>query len=77
MSEVREMMALERSGATVLRGKTGYVFSTSPRVGWWVGSVERGDRSWSFALNLDVTVPEHLAARQSIGRAILRELGAL
>jgi beta-lactamase class D len=77
MSEVREMMVLERSDAGVLRGKTGYVFSTSPRVGWWVGWVERGDRSWSFALNLDVTAPGHLAARHSIGRAILRELGAL
>lgn len=77
IADVREMMVLERHGGTTLRGKTGYVFTTSPRVGWWVGSVERDGRSWTFALNLDITAPEHFAARTSIGRAILRELGAL
>ena len=76
IADVREMMVLERRDGTTLRGKTGYVFSTSPRRGWWVGSVERGARSWTFALNLDITESKHSAARISIGRAILRELGA-
>jgi beta-lactamase class D len=75
--DVREMLVLERDRCTVLRGKTGYVFTTTPRVGWWVGWVERGARTWTFALNLDITRPEHAAARMTIGRAILSELGAL
>ncbi len=77
LDEVREMMVVERTADTVVRGKTGFVFTTAPRVGWWVGWVQRGHRSWTFALNLDITRPEHPAARVAIGRAILTELGAL
>ena len=45
--------------------------------GWWVGWVQRGRRTWTFALNLDITPPEHLGARAQVGRAILADLGAL
>ncbi|MDA0185661.1 penicillin-binding transpeptidase domain-containing protein [Solirubrobacter phytolaccae] len=75
--EVQDMLVLERDKCGVLRGKTGYVFTTAPRVGWWVGWVERGEDTYTFALNLDITRPEHPAARMTIGRAILGELGAL
>jgi len=77
LRDVAEMLVLERDRCTVLRGKTGYVFSTAPRVGWWVGWVQRGATTWTFALNLDITRPEHAAARMTIGRSILTELGAL
>jgi beta-lactamase class D len=77
IAEVRRMMVLERMGDVVLRGKTGYVFSTATAVGWWVGSVTRGEREWTFALNLDMTRPEHPAQRVPIARAILHDLGAL
>lgn len=75
--EVSDMLVLERSRCMVLRGKTGYVFTTTPRVGWWVGWIERGDTRWTFALNLDITRPEHATARTAIGRAVLTDLGAL
>jgi beta-lactamase class D len=75
--DVHSMMVLESDAGAVLRGKTGYVFSTSPNVGWWVGWVASGAESWAFALNLDITRTEHAAARVAIGRAILGELGAL
>jgi beta-lactamase class D len=77
MRGVRSMMVIERAGGSVLRGKTGYVFSTTPNVGWWVGWVASRGGSWTFALNLDITRPEHAPARIAIGRAILAELGAL
>jgi beta-lactamase class D len=77
LRDVRSMMVLERAAGVVLRGKTGYVFTTSPEVGWWVGWVASGGESWTFALNLDITRPAHAAARIPIGRAILAELGAL
>jgi beta-lactamase class D len=74
---VGDMLVAERRDGFVLRVKTGYVFTTAPRVGWWVGWVERGRRAWTFALNLDMTRPEHFAARAEVGRAILGEVGAL
>jgi len=77
LRDVGDMLVLERDHCTIVRGKTGYVFTTAPRVGWWVGWVQRGSTTWTFALNLDITRPEHAAARVPIGRAILAELGAL
>jgi beta-lactamase class D len=77
VADVRDMLVVERGPGYVLRGKTGWVFTTTPEVGWWVGSVERDGATWTFALNLDITRPEHAAARQAVGRAILTELGAL
>jgi len=76
MAVVRDMLLIEREDGHRLYAKTGYVFTTAPRRGWWVGWVRTADMTSVFALNLDVTRPEHLAARTEIGRAILRELGA-
>ncbi len=77
MRDVRQMMVIERRASTVIRAKTGYVFSTTPEVGWWVGWVARPRQTWTFALNLNITRPNHPAARMTIGRAILDDLGAL
>jgi beta-lactamase class D len=77
LRDVRDMMVLERGDGYVLRGKTGWVFSTTTDVGWWIGSVEGRHGTSTFALNLDITDPAtHPAARVAIGRAILAELGA-
>ena len=76
LREVREMLVLQRDRCATLHGKTGYVFTTAPRVGWWVGRLENGRSTYTFALNLDITRPEHAAARVTIGRTILQELGA-
>jgi beta-lactamase class D len=71
------MMVTEEREGYVIRSKTGWVFSTEPQVGWWVGWVETPDDVVYFALNLDVLQPDHLAARTRIGRAILADLGVL
>jgi beta-lactamase class D len=71
---VKSMMLAEEPGGRRLSTKTGYVFTTRPRVGWYVGWVEEGDRVRVFALNLDVTSPAHLAARTTIAAAILNDL---
>lgn len=76
MSEVRSMMVVEDQAGFVLRAKTGYVFSTTPARGWWVGWVQRLGGVSTFALNLDITAPAHAAARVEIGTEILTALGA-
>ena len=77
MREVADMMVTEEREGYVIRSKTGWVFSTEPQVGWWVGWVETADDVVYFALNLDVRQPDHLTARTRIGRAILAEMGVL
>ena len=77
MIQVKDMMVVEDKGGTVIRAKTGYVTSTQPRLGWWVGWVDQGGHFWVFALNLDVGGPDHLKARQVVAKSILHELGVL
>ncbi|MCR6629781.1 MAG: penicillin-binding transpeptidase domain-containing protein [Magnetospirillum sp.] len=77
MAGVRDIMRLESVEDAVIRAKTGYATASRPAVGWWVGWVERGGQTSVFALNLDVTDPAHLKARQSIAKAILGQLGLL
>lgn len=74
---VKEILINEATTAYILRAKTGYATPPSGRIGWWVGWVEREDNTHFFALNLDVTADEHLAARIGIARAILQAEGVL
>jgi len=76
MSEVRSMMVVDDNAGFTLRAKTGYVFSTTPARGWWVGWVQRPGSVSTFALNLDITTSAHAAARVEIGTRILTALNA-
>lgn len=74
---VKDIMVTEKEPGYTLRGKTGYLYSTQPEIGWYVGWLERGDEAYVFALNLDITKPEHARARASIVKAGLKDVGAL
>ncbi len=77
LRHVQDLTTVERTHDYVLHAKTGYVFTASPAVGWYVGWVERRDRTVVFALNLDLVRPELAAARATIARQILAELDVL
>ena len=76
---VRRILVLEE--APLLRGKTGFTTEASGGIiGWFVGYVEKGDRTYVFAFN--VTSPDEekdgewiRQNRKSIPLAILRDLG--
>lgn len=56
--------------------KTGYVFTSTPDVGWYVGWIRKdGEATATFALNLDITAPEHARARREIALKALGTLG--
>lgn len=74
---VKDIMLLEKIGNATLRGKTGWIPSGDNKIGWFVGWVERGDDTYIFALNLDPNEEKHVAARISIAKALLVQLGAL
>lgn len=73
LSQVRAIMTIEKSAAATLYAKTGYASA----LGWWVGWVEKDGETRIFALNLDMPRFDLGKARVEIGKAVLRDLGAL
>ncbi|MEH1100261.1 class D beta-lactamase [Micromonospora sp. CPCC 205561] len=74
---VRDILRLERTAGYALHGKTGQTDATDPGTGWWVGWVERGERLYCFALNVDVRTDGDAGKRLPLGRQLLHRLGAL
>ena len=74
---VADIVNLERTPDHALYGKTGWRFDSSPQLGWWVGWVERGGRTYTFALNVDITDEADGAKRIPLGREFLARLGVL
>ncbi|MBX3520652.1 MAG: class D beta-lactamase [Xanthobacteraceae bacterium] len=74
---LKDIMFMEKIGNATLRGKTGWIPSGDNKIGWFVGWVERGDEVYIFALNLDPNEEKHVAARISIAKVLLTQLGAL
>jgi beta-lactamase class D len=76
MDQIKDIMLIERTGDFVLRGKTGYLYSTRPALGWFVGWLETPRNTYVFALNLDITKLEHSGLRLMIAKQVLEGLGA-
>jgi len=75
---VKEITLLENTGAYELHAKTGwFVGPTPPEIGWWVGWVEKENKIYPFALNIDMQGDAAGAKRISIGRECLKVLGKL
>lgn len=74
---VADMVNLERTPDHALYGKTGWRFDSTPQLGWWVGWVERGGRTYTFALNIDMAGDADAAKRIPLGREFLARLGVL
>ena len=71
---VKQLIQVDSGQDWSLHAKTGW----SGRIGWWVGWVQQPTGAVFFALNIDT--PQRLAdlpKRESITRAILREIAAL
>ncbi|WP_433354849.1 class D beta-lactamase [Microtetraspora malaysiensis] len=74
---VRELLKIEEKDGYALFAKTGWGMSTTPNIGWWVGWVERGDRLYTFALNIDVNTDSDTGKRIPLTRDLLTALGVL
>ena len=74
-SAVKDMLLQETRGSRRLYAKTGWLTTTTPQIGWWVGWVEGDGRIDTFALNFDVSSESDLPKRQEIGLAILAQMG--
>lgn len=74
---VREIVLLEHGENWELYGKTGWENAPGPGIGWWVGWVQKDDRVYTFALNIDIQQVSDASKRIEIGKASLRALGVL
>jgi beta-lactamase class D len=76
----KDLLVLEETPTYRLSGKTGWAGlgdSSAPQIGWLVGYVERDGKVHFFATNIDIEAGEDAAARLSITKAILRDLGLI
>ena len=78
MRAVREITLLEKTDTYELHGKTGWWDGPAPpQIGWWVGWIERDNKVYPFALNIDMLKDEDAAKRIPLGRDCLKALGKL
>lgn len=73
----KEMLVLEETPAYKLSGKTGWAGLGEPgtQIGWLVGYLEKNDRVYPFALNIDIETNAHAALRIPIAKAIFQQAG--
>ena len=79
-SVAKELLVLEETPRYRLSGKTGWAGlgkPDAPQIGWLVGYLERGEKVYFFATNIDIRTSEDAQARLAITKAILGELGLL
>ena len=79
---VRRICITESQPHYVLHAKTGWGTRAAQNaanddLGWYVGWIERDDRRWFFALNIDMSNAGDAAKRVVLAKRLLRQLGAL
>jgi beta-lactamase class D len=71
---VKEITLQEKTDHYSLHGKTGWLFESTPQIGWYVGWVERGEKVYPFALNIDMSSEKDAAKRIPLARDCLTAL---
>ncbi len=71
---VRDITRIDSGPNWTLHAKTGWENGPDPGVGWWVGWVQKGNRIYAFALNMDIKKESDGAKRMELGRASLKAL---
>lgn len=77
MDLVKDIMVREQTPNYTLRGKTGWLDSTKPEIGWFVGYLEQNKNVYFFATTIDMNKAEDAPARIEITRRSLKDLGLL
>lgn len=75
VAALNEITLQEQAAQYSIHHKTGWVFDTTPQIGWVVGWVIRQEAIYPFALNMDMPSAEDASKRWPIAEACLRSLG--
>jgi beta-lactamase class D len=77
---VKDIMIMEKTPGYTITGKTGWVGFTDdiePKIGWYVGYVEKGKNVYFFATNINIRSEKDPAARLELTRRCLQDLAIL
>ncbi|NDJ17934.1 class D beta-lactamase [Myxacorys almedinensis A] len=74
---VKDMMIIEKTPNYILRGKTGWINSVNPNIGWIVGYLEQQNNVYFFATNITIPNSQDAAKRLEITRRSFQALGLL
>ncbi|MCB1414658.1 MAG: class D beta-lactamase [Xanthobacteraceae bacterium] len=81
----RDIVPVEKAGDATIHFKTGLIGvddrteagKVHPGLGWLVGWADKGGAQTVFALNIDIREPRHSAARMSLAKLLLADVGAI
>lgn len=74
---LKKALTVKRSGASVLRAKTGWTMRVKPQTGWYVGWLETRDEAWFFAVRIDIRGERDASFREKAALRALEGLGLL
>lgn len=74
---VKDIMIVERTPAYTLRGKTGWITSVTPNIGWFVGYLQQNNNTYFFATNINMPTADDAAKRIDLTRRSFKKLGLL
>lgn len=74
---LKNALTVKRSGASVLRAKTGWTMRVKPQTGWYVGWLETGKDAWFFAVRIDIMAERDAVFREKATLRALEGLGLL
>ncbi len=73
-------MVMEQTPDYTIRGKTGWVGfadNVTPKIGWYVGYLEKGKNVYFFATNIDIRNQKDPSARIELTRRCFKDLAVL
>jgi beta-lactamase class D len=77
---VKDIMIMEKTPDYTITGKTGWVGvadDVTPKIGWYVGYLEKGENVYFFATNIDIRNENDAAARLEVTRRCFQDLAVL
>jgi len=80
LTAVKDIMIVEKTPNYTIRAKTGWFGfgdHTVQNIGWYVGYVEKNEKAYFFATNIDIKTEQDAIARIEISRLCLEDLGII
>jgi beta-lactamase class D len=72
---LKDILVQEKNEDYIFRAKVGWVTSTTPNLGWYIGWLETKDNKYFFAINIDIETEEQGPSRIKIVKRIFNDMG--